>query len=157
MFENIKGIFIIIILCLVLIIIPKITYLLRYIIGNKSQTIIEEIKELDHENFYYLSLESLSLKGFEEFSIISDGILRGIKNNEEYLIVLDNGEGTMRYKDGEIFYGYMVAYGIKKILFFMVEEISKEVKEFFSDINIESIYYGKKHIIEDYNSIVKHI
>lgn len=157
MFENIKGISIIIILCLVLIIIPKITYLLKYIIGNKPQSIIEEIKELDHENFYYLSLESLSTRGFEEFSIISDGILKCTKDNEEYLIVLGNGESRMKCKDGEIFYGYMVAYGIRKILFFMIEEVSKEVKEFFSDIDVEIIYYGKENIIEDYNSIIKHV
>ena len=51
----------------------------------------------------------------------------------------------------------MVAYGIRKILFFMIEEVSKEVKEFFSDIDVEIIYYGKENIIEDYNSIIKHV
>lgn len=157
MFENIKGILIIIILCILLIIISKITYLLKYILENKPQSIIEEIKELDHENFYYLSLESLSIRGFEEFSIISDGILKCIKDNEEYLIVLDNGESTMGYKEGEVFYGYMVTYGIRKILFFMVEEISKEIKEFFNYIDVEIIYYGKEYIIEDYNSIINNI
>ncbi|MDO4535014.1 MAG: hypothetical protein Q4B63_04295 [Clostridium perfringens] len=157
MFENIKGILVIIILCILLIVFSKITYLLKYFIRNKSISVMEEIKELDYENFYYLSLESLSRRGFEEFSIVNDGMLRCTKDNEEYIIILDNGENKLRYKEAEAFYGYMVAYGIKKILFFMVDEVPNEVKEFFKDIDVELIYYGKEYIMEDYNSIIKHI
>ncbi len=157
MFESIKGVLIIIILCILLIVFSKITYLLRYFRTNKSSSRIEEIKELGDENFYYLSLESLSKMGFEEFSIVTDDILRCIKDSEEYIIVLGNGENKITHKEAEVFYGYMLTYGIKKILFFTIEEILNEVKEFFNSINVEVIYYGKKHIIEDYNNIIRHI
>ncbi len=157
MFEGIKGVFIIIILCILLTIVSKLIYLLNYIINNKAISVIDEIDGLDYESFYYLALESLSRKNYENFLIINDNILKCTKNNEEYIVVLNNGESNFLYSDSEIFYGYMITYGIKKILFFITNDLSKEVKEFFYNTNVEVIIYEETDMINDYNAIIKNV
>lgn len=157
MFEEIKGIFIIIILCAILVISSKVIYLIKYIISNKSISIIDEIKGLDYENFYYLALESLSRRNYNSFSIVDENILRCSRDNEEYMIILNNDEDSFKYENYEVFYGYMIAYGIKKVLFFMASDLQKGAKEFFEDTDVEVIEYSETNIVDDYNSIIKNV
>lgn len=157
MLEGVKGIFAIVILCITLIIASKLIYLIKYVINNDKVSIIDEIKGLDYESFYYLALESLTRKSYEDFSIINENILKCTKDNEEYMVVLNNGEDSFIDKDGEVFHGYMVIYGIKKILFFMPEDLQQVVKKFFSDTDVEVISYNNADIIDDYINIIKNI
>lgn len=157
MLEGVNGIFVIIILCIILTIISKFIYLINYIINSNKIFVIDKIKGLDYENFYYLALESLSRRSYENFSIISENILKCTKDNEEYMVVLNNGENSFVYSDSEVFYGYMIAYGIKRILFFMTDDLQEEIKEFFNNANVEIINYNEADIIEDYNNIIKNI
>lgn len=156
MFDNIKGILIVIGVCYFFVCLTKGMKIYQTVNPrNDSSTMLETLKSLSFEEFSTLTISFLGEKGFESFDTVDKGILKCKKNDKEFLIFNNNEINFLDISDGKIFYGYMLTHNIKGVILFTTGEVKKDIIDFFSGLkDISFFYYDGKELLKDYKKIV---
>lgn len=156
MFDNIKGVLIVISVCYLFVCLTKGFKIYQNInYGKDGTTMLDNLKALTFEEFSTLTISFLSGKGFANFANIDKGILKCDKDNEEFLVFLNNDMNFFDSSDGKIFYGYMLAHNAKGLLLFTTGKVEKDIKDFFDDLkDVTFIYYDKKELMRDYKEFI---